>query len=94
MDLFHIFHGHTLYDPRIYQLFNIIFTSLPIIWFEIYDKEKSYDELENNIEYYKRGMKGYSIIRDFGNGFVMQCLRIYCYVISLCTKIILIILKE
>lgn len=29
------FSGQTLYDPFIYQLYNITMTSLPIMWFAI-----------------------------------------------------------
>ena len=53
-----MFSGQTLYDPWIYQSFNIFFTSLPIIWFGIYDKEISCNILENDVEYYKQGIQG------------------------------------
>jgi phospholipid-transporting ATPase len=50
------FSGQYLYDPYIYQLFNIIFASFPIIWFGIYDKEVSYDVLVRNGRYYTQGI--------------------------------------
>jgi len=53
-----IFSGQTLYDPWIYQLFNIFFASVPIIWFGIYDKEISYKNLEENPNYYIQGIAG------------------------------------
>jgi phospholipid-transporting ATPase len=52
------FSGQTLYDPWIYQLYNIVFTCLPIIWFGIYDKEVSYDSLMIDTRYYVQGMIG------------------------------------
>jgi phospholipid-transporting ATPase len=57
---FSLFSGQTLYDPWIYQLFNIVFSSLPIIWFGIYDKELSFNKLENGKYYYVKGMVGKS----------------------------------
>ena len=52
------FSGNYLYDPWIYQFFNIIFTSFPIIWFGIYDKEVSYDLLMIDNRYYTQGIIG------------------------------------
>ena len=52
------FSGQSLYDPWIYQLFNIIYTSFPIIWFGIYDKEVSYDILISDYRYYTQGIIG------------------------------------
>ena len=48
--------GQTLYDPWIYQLFNIIFSSMPIIWFGIYDKEIRYSILYIDPRYYIQGI--------------------------------------
>jgi phospholipid-transporting ATPase len=50
------FSGQTLYDPWIYQLYNIFFASLPIIWFGIYDKEVPYELLYNDSRYYIQGV--------------------------------------
>ena len=50
------FSGQYLYDPYIYQLFNIIFACFPIIWFGIYDKEVSYDVLVRDSRYYTQGI--------------------------------------
>ncbi len=52
------FSGQTLYDPWIYQFFNIFFSATPIIWFGIYDKEVSYDTLEVDSRYYIQGIIG------------------------------------
>ena len=38
--------GQTLYDPVIYQLFNITMTSLPIGWFALFDYQYSKDDDE------------------------------------------------
>ena len=50
------FSGQYIYDPWIYQLFNIIFACFPIVWFGIYDKEVSYDILICNSRYYTQGI--------------------------------------
>ena len=50
------FSGQYLYDPWIYQLFNIFFACFPIVWFGIYDKEVSYDILVNDSRYYTQGI--------------------------------------
>ena len=57
MPLFYVgfysfFSGQTIYDPWLYQLYNIAFTVLPIIWFGIYDSERSRYESLNNPKYY------------------------------------------
>ena len=50
------FSGQYIYDPWIYQCFNIFFASFPIIWFGIYDKEVSYDILISDSRYYTQGI--------------------------------------
>ena len=57
MPLFYVgfysfFSGQTIYDPWLYQLYNIAFTVLPIIWLGIYDSERSRKESLNNPKYY------------------------------------------
>ena len=56
LGFFNYFSGQYLYDPYIYQLFNIIFTCFPIVWFGIYDKEVSYDILMEDSRYYTQGI--------------------------------------
>jgi phospholipid-transporting ATPase len=34
-----LFSGQTLYEKYIYQMYNITMTSLPIMWFALYDFE-------------------------------------------------------
>jgi phospholipid-transporting ATPase len=52
------FSGQTLYEPWIYQLYNMLFTCFPIIWFGIYDKEISADLLMIDTQYYVQGIVG------------------------------------
>ena len=49
---FSVFSGQTIYDPWLYQLYNIAFTVLPIIWFGVYDSERTTTESMNNPKYY------------------------------------------
>lgn len=41
-----VFSGQVLYEKAIYQLFNITFTSWPIIWFAVWDREYDKDTKE------------------------------------------------
>ena len=54
--IYSLYSGQTLYDPWIYQLYNIIFTSLPIIWFGIYDLEENHEILEFSENHYIQGI--------------------------------------
>ena len=56
LGFYNYFSGQYLYDPYIYQLFNIVFTCFPIAWFGIYDKEVSYDILMEDSRYYTQGI--------------------------------------
>lgn len=56
MGTLNFFSGQTLYDRWIYQLFNPIFTCLPIIWYGIYDIEMEPNELIAKPMYYVQGM--------------------------------------
>jgi len=40
-----LFSGQTLYEKYIYQMYNITMTSLPIMWFAIYDFEFEKDRV-------------------------------------------------
>lgn len=50
------FSGQPLYDPFIYQLYNITMTSLPIMWFALFDFQYFKSRLMNNPMLYKIGM--------------------------------------
>jgi len=53
------FSGQPLYDPWIYQMYNIFYTSLPIVLYAIFDRQvANLDVLEQNPQLYKDGMTG------------------------------------
>ena len=39
-----MFSGQVLYEKAIYQLYNITFTSFPIMWYAVWDKEYEKDK--------------------------------------------------
>jgi magnesium-transporting ATPase (P-type) len=55
--IFSLYSGDTLYNPLLYNNYNIFFTSLPIIWFAVMDFEYSKEELLSDPKYYKIGFK-------------------------------------
>ncbi len=85
------FSGQYLYDPYIYQLFNIIFACFPIVWFGIYDKEVSYDILVKDSRYYTQGIinKLFHHKRFWKWVFygVIQALFVYIYSFNTCIYI-------
>jgi phospholipid-transporting ATPase len=56
--IFSAFSGQILYNMWTYQLYNVTFTSWPIIIYAIFDRDKNYYDLEQNPDHYKLGMKG------------------------------------
>ena len=50
------FSGQKLYEAVIYQMYNIIFTAIPIIWFAIFDFQYKKEELLKNSKHYKIGL--------------------------------------
>ena len=54
------FSPQSLYDPYLDILFNIVFTSIPIIWYAVSDLEVNHEELEANPKFYLRGMQNKS----------------------------------
>jgi len=50
------FSGMTTYDPLVYQMMNVIYTSIPPGWFGIFNYEYSPKELMNNPRYYIQGI--------------------------------------
>ena len=40
------FSGQPLYEQFIYQLYNITMTSLPIMWYAVFDFEKKHEKME------------------------------------------------
>ena len=53
-----LFSGQTIYEPWIYQFFNIAFAAYPIIWFGIYDQQFKDTTFMNNPKYYSQGIYG------------------------------------
>lgn len=51
------FSGQTLYDPFIYQMYNITMTSLPIMWFALYDLEHVKETFMRNPMLYRIGIE-------------------------------------
>jgi phospholipid-transporting ATPase len=47
-----LFSGQSIYDPWLYQLFNIVFSVFPILWFGIYDSERTTTVSMSNAKYY------------------------------------------
>eukprot|EP01016_Furgasonia_blochmanni_P009219 TRINITY_DN13822_c0_g1_i4.p1 TRINITY_DN13822_c0_g1~~TRINITY_DN13822_c0_g1_i4.p1 ORF type:complete len:1011 (-),score=95.37 TRINITY_DN13822_c0_g1_i4:124-3156(-) len=52
-----VFSGQTLYDPILYQCFNIIYASLPIVIYAVFDREYPDHVLESGANLYKQGPK-------------------------------------
>jgi phospholipid-transporting ATPase len=50
------FSGTTLYDVFLYNTYNTIFTSLPIIWFSVFDWQHSKQYLLANPKEYRIGL--------------------------------------
>ena len=55
--MFGNFSGMTLYEKFLYQFVNLIYTSLPIILYSVWDIEVHYSELERRPGYYKAGLR-------------------------------------
>eukprot|EP00357_Protocruzia_adherens_P031005 CAMPEP_0115027382 /NCGR_PEP_ID=MMETSP0216-20121206/35470_1 /TAXON_ID=223996 /ORGANISM="Protocruzia adherens, Strain Boccale" /LENGTH=1125 /DNA_ID=CAMNT_0002402961 /DNA_START=28 /DNA_END=3405 /DNA_ORIENTATION=- len=55
---FNFFSGQTLYDPWLYQLYNIFYTSLPIFLYSIFDRgTENLDQLERFTDMYLPGIE-------------------------------------
>ncbi len=51
------FSGQTLYEALYYQMYNILFTSLPIIWYSVYDFEFTKEQFLSKPKLYLVGLK-------------------------------------
>jgi magnesium-transporting ATPase (P-type) len=51
------FGGQPLYDQWLYQLYNILFTAFPIMWYALFDEEFLKEELLSNPKHFKIGLK-------------------------------------
>jgi phospholipid-transporting ATPase len=51
------FSGQTLFEALAYQMYNIIFASVPILWYALYDFEYEKSEFLTNPAHYIVGLK-------------------------------------
>ncbi len=49
------FSGQTIYEQWIYQLYNIVFTALPVMWYAFQDSEYERMKLLDEPELYEAG---------------------------------------
>mmetsp|Transcript_8609 Transcript_8609/g.8565 ORF Transcript_8609/g.8565 Transcript_8609/m.8565 type:complete len:323 (+) Transcript_8609:2039-3007(+) len=56
--MFSVYSGQLLYNQWTYQVFNLLFASLPIVIYAVFDKETEYEVLENDSKHYKLGLRG------------------------------------
>ena len=55
--MYSAFSGQILYNMWTYQLFNVFYTSFPVVIYAIFDKDSKFDQLEQIPEYYELGLK-------------------------------------
>jgi phospholipid-transporting ATPase len=55
-----LFSAQSIYNEVLFNAYNIIFSTFPLVWFAIADKEYTYKVLEKNPVYYIQGIKGKS----------------------------------
>jgi len=59
-----VFSGLQFYDQILYQLYNLFFTSAPIMFYALYDYEIPKEEFLKDPKYYQIGFKSnFSIIK-------------------------------
>ena len=51
------FSGQTLYEPWLYQVYNITYTAFPIMFYSLFDWERPKEELMYHPHYYKLGIQ-------------------------------------
>ena len=51
-----LFSGQSIYDPWLYQLFNIVFSVFPLLWFGIYDTERDRTVAMSNAKFYSSSL--------------------------------------
>ena len=85
LGFYSLFSGQSIYDPWLYQLFNILFSVLPILWFGIYDSELTTSAAMNNAKFYnsikKHLYNNYNFWRWIIRG-ILQGLLIFLYIFS------------
>lgn len=55
--VFSAFSGTQLYDVLMYNIYNVVFTGMPVCWFAVYDWQYSKQTLLDNPGLYKIGLK-------------------------------------
>ena len=80
-----LFSGQSVYDPWLYQLFNILFSVLPILWFGIYDSERTTTVAMSNAKFYtsmnQKLYNNWNFWRWIFQG-ILQGLAIFIFVFS------------
>jgi len=51
------FSGQVLYEPFIYQMYNICFTSVPIMYYALFDWEFEKEDFMKKVDLYKIGLE-------------------------------------
>jgi len=50
------FSATVVYNMWLYQLYNVVFTALPVIWFSVFDWEHDKQEFLDNYKFYRIGL--------------------------------------
>ena len=78
-----LFSGQSIYDPWLYQLFNIVFSVLPILWFGIYDSERTTKVSMSNAKFYasvnQKLYNNWNFLKWIFNG-IFQGLAVFIFV--------------
>jgi phospholipid-transporting ATPase len=80
-----LFSGQSIYDPWLYQLFNILFSVLPILWFGIYDSERTTTVAMSKPKFYTSMNKKLYSNRNFWRWIflgILQGLAVFVFVFS------------
>jgi phospholipid-transporting ATPase len=82
------FSSATIYDPWIYQLYNVVYTSFPIIVFAIFDQQHSKAKSVREPHLYKLGLNNElfnlnSIMIWFASPIIYACFLAYLNYYSL-----------
>jgi len=68
-----VYSGVSFYDPYLYQMFNLFFTSNPIIYFALFDYEFKKHEFLRNPKHYSLGLKSKYFFKYIYGYFLDQC---------------------
>jgi len=79
-----VYSGTPLYDVYLYQLYNTLFTSLPIIWFGIFDQAFEKEELLSNSKHYRIGFRNEDFDKFVFWRWIFYGLWQSCIVLFLC----------